>query len=219
MNDRKVDVVETKFESNVFVNCPFDEEYYHLLRPMLFALVYLGFNPRIASERSDSGESRIDKICDLIRESKYSIHDLSRLKASEVGEFYRLNMPFELGVDYGSRRFGTSSVKSKKFLILEKERYDYMRALSDLSGVDIKSHKDNPSTMVRVVRDWFIETVGLKRVDSTNKIWDHFTDFALDFYDARKEDGFTDEDLNMMPVPEYIDFIRDWVSKNQQSDR
>jgi hypothetical protein len=94
-----------------------------------------------------------------------------------------------------------------------------MRALSDLSGVDIKSHKDVPLTMVRVVRDWFVETVGLKRVDSANKIWDHFNDFASDFYDARKEDGFTDEDLNMMPVPEYIDFIRDWVSENQQSDR
>jgi len=73
--------------------------------------------------------------------------------------------------------------------------------------------------MVRVVRDWFVETVGLRSVQSPTIIWYRFNEFTRNFYNARKEDGFTDEDLNMMPVPEYIDFIRDWVSKNQQSDR
>jgi len=85
------------FEHNVFINCPFDREYYSLLRPLLFTITYLGFNPRIALESSDSGEMRIEKICALIKSSKYSIHDLSRLKAAKKGEFYRLNMPFELG--------------------------------------------------------------------------------------------------------------------------
>ncbi|MEP7011624.1 MAG: hypothetical protein ABJC13_14975, partial [Acidobacteriota bacterium] len=65
------------FESNVFINCPFDATYLPLLRPLLFTVVFLGYSPRIASERFDSGENRIDKICSLIRESKYSIHDLS----------------------------------------------------------------------------------------------------------------------------------------------
>jgi hypothetical protein len=46
--------VGADFELNVFINCPFDEQYYPLLRPLLFTVVYLGFNPRIASERSDS---------------------------------------------------------------------------------------------------------------------------------------------------------------------
>ena len=79
------------------MNCPFDKGYVSLLRPLLFTVISLGYQPRIASERSDSGENRIDKICQLIKESRYSIHDLSRLKAEEIGEFYRLNMPFELG--------------------------------------------------------------------------------------------------------------------------
>jgi len=96
------------FETNVFINCPFDEDYLPLLRPLLFTLVYLGYSPRIASERSDSAENRVDKICGLIRESMYSIHDLSRLRAREVGEFYRMNMPFELGIEYGCRRVCSS---------------------------------------------------------------------------------------------------------------
>jgi hypothetical protein len=57
------------YELNVFVNCPFDDKYLTLLRPLLFTIVYLGYRPRIASERSDSGENRLDKICELIQQS------------------------------------------------------------------------------------------------------------------------------------------------------
>lgn len=203
------------FETNVFINCPFDDAYYPILRPLLFTIVYLGFNPRIASERSDSAENRIDKICSIIQDSKYSVHDLSRLKSKRAQEFYRLNMPFELGIDYGSRLFGLAPMDAKKCLILEKAQYDFMKALSDLSGVDIKSHDNKPDEVVRAVRNWFVETVGLRSVRSPTVIWYSFTDFASDFYDARKAEGFTDEDLNMMPVPEYLDFIRQWVAENK----
>ena len=88
----------------------------------------------------------------------------------------------------------------------------YRRSLSDLSGVDIKSHNNEPQEIVRAVRDWFVETVGLRGVKSPGKIWYYFNDFTSDFFDARKQEGFTDKDLNMMPVPEYIDFIRDWIA-------
>lgn len=205
-----------EFESNVFINCPFDEEYYPLLRPLLFTIVFLGFNPRIASERYDSAENRIDKIVGLIRESKYGIHDLSRLTATKAGDFSRMNMPFELGIEYGSRLFGVTRMKKKRCLILEKARYEFMKALSDLSGVDIKAHNNEPDEIIRAVRDWFVETVGLRGLPSPTAIWYHFTDFASDFYDARAAEGFTDEDLNMMPIPEYIGFIKEWVAENKK---
>jgi hypothetical protein len=32
---------EPRYEKNVFHNCPFDEEYVELLRPILFTLLYL----------------------------------------------------------------------------------------------------------------------------------------------------------------------------------
>ncbi len=213
MTDRHAGEAGAGFGSNVFVNCPFDEEYYPLLRPLLFTFIYLGFIPRIALESSDSLQIRIDKICGLIRESKYSVHDISRLKAKRAKEFYRLNMPFELGVDYGSRLFGADPLDGKKCLILEKDRYDFMKALSDLAGVDIKSHANKPERLVRSLRNWFVETVGL-RAQSPTRIWYRFTDFANDFYDARKAEGYTDEDLNMMPIPEYIRFIQAWVADN-----
>ena len=37
-----------------------------------------------------------------------------------------MNMPFELGVDYGCQRFAGKPYDTKKFLILETERYRYV---------------------------------------------------------------------------------------------
>jgi hypothetical protein len=205
------------FERNVFINCPFDERYYPLLRPLLFTILSFDFNPKIALESSDSGELRINKICQLIKSSKYSIHDLSRLKSGKVNEFYRLNMLFELGIEYGCRRFSSGRLKEKRCLILEKEKYNYIKALSDLSGVDIKSHKNDPATLIREVRSWFVETVGLRRLKSPTVIWYMFNDFMSEFYVKRQHEGFSEDDLNMMPVPEFISFIKDWQQRNAAS--
>src|SRR5215467_13214022 len=128
--------VPEDFDRNVFINCPFDPEYLSLLRPLLFTIIYLRFNPKIALESSDSGEIRVNKICELIRCSRYSIHDLSRLQSRKKNEFYRMNMPFELGIEYGCRYFASDHLGTKRCLILERARHDYIKALSDLSGVD-----------------------------------------------------------------------------------
>ncbi|CAN5495620.1 hypothetical protein BH10ACI1_BH10ACI1_21310 [soil metagenome] len=201
------------FETNVFINCPFDDAYKSLLRPLLFTILYFQFNPKIASERSDSGEERIDKICDFIKSSKYSIHDLSRLKSMEKDEFARLNMPFELGIDYGSRKFAENHFGEKKFLILEKERYDYSKALSDLAGIDIKSHSDNAEDIIRVVRNWFVETVGVKKLKPPTVVWNDFNEFMADFDAERRKEGFKDKDIYEMPAPEFKDFINDWLQQ------
>ncbi|MFL6236225.1 MAG: hypothetical protein ACJ76N_24045 [Thermoanaerobaculia bacterium] len=42
--------VDAEFEKNVFINCPFDDGYRPLLRPLLFTILHLGFNPKIALE-------------------------------------------------------------------------------------------------------------------------------------------------------------------------
>lgn len=130
----------TPFERSVFVNCPFDEDYDSILQAMLFCILYMGFSPRLARERNDSGEVRLEKIRGLIEESKYSIHDLSRCQARRKGEHFRLNMPFELGVDYACRQYFGSGRDEKRFLVLEEKPYRYQAALSDIAGCDIQYH-------------------------------------------------------------------------------
>ena len=202
--------IQTPYESSVFINCPFDDRYVSLLRPLLFTAVYLRFEPRIASETSDSAEMRFDKIVRLIRSARLSIHDISRMRAESVGELSRLNLAFELGMDRGAQLFGSGRLRSKCCLVLERDPHEFRRALSDLSGIDIKSHGDQPPRIVRAVRDWFVETVGVKGAPSSTSLWSRFTEFTSDFYDTRVADGYSGDDLNMMPVPEYIDSIRIW---------
>lgn len=208
---------DPNFEKNVFINCPFDSAYKSLLRPLLFTILYFDFNPKIASERSDSAEQRIDKICEFIESSKYSIHDLSRLKSMKKNEFARHNMPFELGIDYGSRRFAENHFGEKKFLVLEKEKYDYSKALSDFAGADIKNHSNEPEIIVRVVKNWFVETVGLTAVTAASVIWSDFIDFMADFDAKRRSDGFEDKDIYDMPTTEFTGFIKEWLQQKDNS--
>ncbi len=197
------------YQKNVFINCPFDKEYYSLLRPMIFTLIYLGFTPRIALERFDSGEARIHKIIEIIKECKFGIHDLSRLKSKTQGEFYRLNMPFELGLDMGAKIF-CNKFKDKRYLILEKEPFRYQAALSDLSNSDIKTHKNDARTLIRKLRNWFSEN-GVQNIESATAIWYKFNDFMSDFYESRKKQNFSDEDIYEIPIPEYVNSIKKWL--------
>lgn len=209
----KMTNIANNFSKNVFINCPFDTDYIPLLRPLLFTILYLGYHPRIASERSDSGEARLQKICQLIEESRIGIHDLSRIRSARREEYYRLNMPFELGIDIGCRKYKGGQATQKKCLILEKEKYRYQKALSDMSGSDIKSHNNNPEEIVRQIRNWFVENES-HCANSPTRIWEHFNEFMADFYRERKEAGFTDKDLEMMPIPEYVQFINRWLAES-----
>jgi hypothetical protein len=170
------------FDKNVFVNCPFDDDYRQLLISVIFTVKYLGYQPRFSLERADSGETRIDKIVGLIQISKFGIHDLSRIVSKGKNEHYRMNMPFELGIDYGCKKLKEGVWQGKKILILEKERYRFQKALSDLSGSDIKNHNDDPLKIVCCVRDWFV-TEELNTGPSGNTIWNEFNDFQAYLYE------------------------------------
>ncbi len=154
-------LVPSNFCKSVFINCPFDEEYKEILHPIIYCLVRFGLEPRIASERNDSGEFRLEKIWQLIRSSKYSIHDLSRCQSIESGDIFRMNMPFELGIDYGCRKSGVTPFDQKDFLVLEERKYRYKEALSDIAGLDVQFHKGDYEIAIRKIRNWLMEKKNL----------------------------------------------------------
>jgi hypothetical protein len=199
------------FATNVFVNCPFDEGYLSLLRPILFAVADLGFTPRIALESLDSGAPRVEKIIRLIGESKYAVHDLSRISAATAGEYYRLNMPFELGLDVGCRLFKGRQWREKRCLILEAEPYRYQAAISDMSNSDIAVHAGEPVKALTVVRNW-LNTEARLRAPGPSHLWGRFTDFMAENYDVLKGRGYSDADIRALPVPELMDSIDTWIA-------
>jgi len=199
------------FDDNVFINCPYDREYLPLLRPLVFTVLYAGLNPRLASERLNSGESRISKIVELIRESRYAIHDLSRIQAARKGEYFRLNMPFELGLDVGCATFSSDfNLREKRCLILEKEKYRYQIAISDLASSDIEAHHNDPVRVVHAVRNWLANEVG-RDLPGPSGLYDQFSVFMGENYDRLLADGFTKEDVLELQIAELMRHMREWL--------
>ena len=200
------------FEKNVFVNCPFDQEYRPLLHVLIFTLLYLGFRPRLALERSDSGESRLHKIVELIHESKFGIHDLSRCQAHEKDELFRLNMPLELGIDMGCKYFPGKRWKTKRLLVLETERYRYQAAISDLSGCDIKAHQNDADLLIKAVRDWLVQEASLNQAPPVSEMSSAFQDFYGSEYDRLRHSGWTEQEIAHPPTDELKRNMMTWMA-------
>jgi hypothetical protein len=144
---------------SVFVNCPFDEEYRPLFLAMVFTVLRCGFTPRCALEVIDGGSTRISKIENLIEECPLGIHDISRTEVDAVSALPRFNMPPELGLFLGAKRYGDPGQKRKKCLVLDVERYRYQKFMSDIAGQDIEAHGGDARRLIDRVRAFLNSTI------------------------------------------------------------
>lgn len=142
-----------EYEDSVFINCPFDKKYQPLLKAIVYAVYRCGFYPRTAMDEDDGTDSRLHKIMRIISLCKYGIHDISRIQLT-ASKFPRFNMPYELGLFFGAKYYGTAKQRSKQTLVFEKDKFSYQKFISDLNGIDTKAHKDNPLEAIIKVRDW-----------------------------------------------------------------
>ena len=144
----------------------------------------------------------------------YAIHDLSRSKAARKGELYRLNMPFELGLDVGCQRFSSGKKRRKKCLILDAENYRYQAALSDIAGSDIENHRNEPREVVVRVRNWLSDEAGAAG-DGPAKIWASFNDFTDQNSASLKHDGFLKKDIEKLPTADLMNRMRAWCASKR----
>lgn len=199
------------FGRNVFINCPFDADYLPLARILVFSVLRCGFRPRMATERSDSGEVRVEKIRGLIQSSRFSVHDLSRMEPLRPDDLPRFNMPFELGLDLGCRYYGIARLRSKQCLILEKERYRYQKVLSDISGNDIRAHHNDPEQLVQELRDWLRVASG-EALPPAARLWDQFNLFKDRLETSLRYLGYSERDMQALEMSEYVSFVHSWMA-------
>lgn len=206
---------EDNFHQSVFINCPYDPGYRHSLWALVFTLRYCGLTPRIASERLETAEVRLERIIDLILETKYSIHDFSRVKSREPNEYFRFNMPLELGLDLGCKNYHQDlKYRQKHLLIMEGERGSLSRAMSDLSGVDVLCHENESERLVEMLRNWLFN-VGFSDLAGPNLIWDEFNIFNADLYQDFKKKGFRPTQITNLSFREFSHYLDLWISKRQ----
>lgn len=144
-----------KLPRQVFLNVPFDLNYKPIFDAVVFTVIACGYEPRCALESSDSGTPRVNRLRDLIRDCRLSIHDLSRIELDADSGLPRFNMPFEFGLFIGARDFGGAGQRRKVCLVLAGDRFSYQKYISDIAGQDVAKHNNDPSQAIEKARDFF----------------------------------------------------------------
>jgi hypothetical protein len=186
---------------DVFINCPFDHDYASIFRALIFGILACGFRPRSAREVDDAGQTRIEKLYGIIEECRYGVHDLSRTQLDEASGLPRFNMPLELGIFLGAKRYGGPAQKLKRVLILDVEQYRYQQFISDLAGMDIHAHEGNPARALTETRDW-LANVSRRKLPSSAIVRGLHEQFLEDLPALAAELQFEPE-----AIP-YVDFER-----------
>lgn len=196
----------------VFLNCPFDEDFKPLFAALVFTCFACGFRPRSALEDSGKGVMRYDRLCKLVEDCDFGIHDLSRTESGKDG-LPRFNMPFELGLFLGAQRFGGSRQKRKQTLVMVRSKHVLGKYLSDLAGVDPVAHEAETAKLIRYVRDFFVRALAEEartggrdapRLPGAVAINTRFEAFQAALPGIAEAGGFDEAELD--PIEAYVDF-------------
>ena len=179
---------------SVFINCPFDSEFLPFLRAILFTVFAMGCEPRCALEESDSSTLRLEKIYKLIKNCRFSIHDLSRTELSASTGLPRFNMPLELGIFLGTKHAASKGVRKKTCLIFVKDRHN-TAFITDINGMDVEGHEDQPEKVIPSIRNWLCTDAKIAGLPAS-VVRKHFRRFEADLPEILKGSGMNLMNLN-----------------------
>jgi len=193
--------------NDVFINCPFDDAYAATFEALIFAVYACGFRPRSALELDDASQTRIDKLYGIIEQCRYGLHDLSRTEPDEENGLPRFNMPLELGIFLGAKRFGSDTQKQKRCLVLDIEPYRYQKFISDLAGIDIRAHGGDPRQAVTCTRDW-LANVSRRKLPSARFLLAKYDRFVVEQPAMAHGLGFH---AGQMPYVDFENLLTSWL--------
>jgi hypothetical protein len=205
-------MAEPQYQNSVFINCPFDGEYLPVFRAIIFTVSVCGFVPRCTLEHDDASQVRLEKIYRLIGSSAFGIHDISRTELDEENHLPRFNMPLELGFFLGAKQFGSGRHRSKRCLVLDRERYRFQKFISDIGGQDIKAHGNSPEAVVRTVRDWLRNAVGQGKMPGGSHLWNRYQEFTADLPRMCETAQLTPAHLTFR---DFYQLVLDWISPDR----
>ena len=203
---KKTTAKALKREDAVFINCPFDADFMSLLKAIIFAIHDCGFVASHALQDTGAAEMRLHKICRLVKNSQFSIHDISRTTLTEE-KYPRFNMPFEAGLAYAETQLNTAN--KHDMLVLEEIPYSGKITLSDLAGIDPQAHHNDVKKIIESVRKFLAaKNSYANRAPKTRgaaSIYSRHMQFLQDLPGLAKEFEYDIEELNEH------DYINDWT--------
>lgn len=199
----------------VFLNVPFDARYKKLLRALVFAVHECGLVARCAQETDDGGQVRLDKILQIIEQCRFGIHDLSRTTLDPSRKLPRFNMPLELGLFLGARRYGAKAQRRKVCLILDRDRYRYQVFCSDIAGQDIRSHDNTVAKALSSVRHWLqTHLPSAARLPGPSALQARYIHFQQDLPYICRAAGLRPGELSFL---DYRLMVEEWIDDNPRA--
>jgi len=193
---------------DVFINCPFSPDYRDHFRAIVYTVVRSGFTPRCARERDDAGEVRYEKICRIIKDCAYGIHDISMTELDADTGLPRFNMPFELGLFLGATRFGARSFRSKATLVLDRDAWRFREFLSDISGQDPHAHEGKIPLLIERIATWLRDQGGDPRIPGGRAIAAEFERLSADLPAICAARGIEPDELTFL---DYWNLAAEWI--------
>jgi hypothetical protein len=199
------------YEDSVFVNCPFDSDYKSIFDAVVFAIHDCGYVARCALEIDDSGVTRIHKIQEIIANCKFGIHDICRVELDAASHLPRFNMPLELGIFLGAKRYGNKRQKSKSIKILDIDKYRFQKFCSDISGQDISAHNGDPDEAIKVVRNWLHKTLQNVTIPSGSTLVERYKTFTANLPMLCESLNLTVSELTFL---DFQNLAVEWILNN-----
>jgi hypothetical protein len=131
----------------VFINAPFDHVYEPLFITLVGLLTFLDYKAHCVLEIRETGEGRLQRIYELMRRSRISLHDMSR-----IGTPARFNMPFELGLACSLK---LADPTAYEIIVFDSKPYRMDRRLSDYKGRDFYIHHGTQTGIIAAILDAF----------------------------------------------------------------
>lgn len=150
-----------------FLNIPYDDKFETLYLAYIAGITAYGLIPRATLE-VPGGERRLDRIFELIRSCRYSLHDLSRVELDpRRPPTPRFNMPFELGLVVAWDKLHPGE---HTWFVFEAKERRLLKSLSDLAGTDAYVHDGRPRGLFRQLSNALVRSVHPPTVEQMTNV-------------------------------------------------
>jgi hypothetical protein len=119
----------------------------------------------------------------------------------------RFNMPLELGIFMGAKRYGRPRKPERRLLILDTEKYRYQKFISDIAGMDIHAHERKTEAAIVITRTW-LANVSSRRLLGDKRLVGLYERFETDIPGLAATLGF---DPDAIPYSDFDGMLEGWL--------